>query len=91
VCAQRATATRPVAFGLEEVRPAIRSALLVRHAHKSGDVDHVIPLVADTRGNRLALRALGELRATDFPVPGARALAALEHGHDPGGSAVVVI
>lgn len=58
---------------------------------RDGDVDHVLLVVADTRANALALRAFGDLLAADFPIAGMRALDALEHGRDPGGSAVIVI
>lgn len=58
---------------------------------RDGDVDHVLLVVADTRANALALRAFGDLLATDFPIAGTNALDAFEHGRDPGGSAVIVI
>ncbi len=58
---------------------------------RDGQVDHLILLLADTRHHRLFLRAVGEGFLADFPVPGATALACLERGQDPGGSAIVLL
>jgi transcriptional regulator with XRE-family HTH domain len=83
-----------VRIGVEaETRLLDAQALARRLALKrrDGDVDHVTLLVADTRGNRAVLRAFADALAADFPVPGARALAALSAGRDPGGSAVILI
>ena len=83
-----------VRIGVEaETRMVDAQALARRLALKrrDGDVDHVILLVADTRGNRAVLRAFADALAADFPVPGARALAALTAGRDPEGSAIFLI
>jgi transcriptional regulator with XRE-family HTH domain len=57
-------------------------------ARDSG-VDRVILLVADTRHNREALRALGIVALGNYPVTSAAALAALAAGRDLGGNAIV--
>ena len=83
-----------VRIGVEaETRLVDAQALTRRLALKrrDGDVDHVILLVADTRGNRAVLRAFADALAADFPVPGARALAALTAGRDPEGSAILLM
>jgi transcriptional regulator with XRE-family HTH domain len=58
---------------------------------RDSDVTRVIVLVADTRGNRAALRDAGEAATSNFPIPGSRALAAIRRGEDPGGNAIVVL
>ena len=51
----------------------------------------IILLMADTRHNRSFLHSAGEGFLRDFPVPGQTALAKLERGRDPGGSAVILL
>jgi hypothetical protein len=58
---------------------------------RDGGVDHVILLMADTRHNRSFLRAAGMGLTQDFPIPGRIALARLEAGQDPGGSAIILL
>ena len=58
---------------------------------RDGGVDHVILLMADTRHNRSFLRAAGSGFRQDFPLPGRIALARLEAGVDPGGSAIILL
>jgi transcriptional regulator with XRE-family HTH domain len=48
-------------------------------------------LIADTRHNRAALRAIGDLLSTDFPVSARTALHALREGRHPGGSAIILL
>jgi len=73
---------------LHDMQALSRTLALKRH---DGDVDHVVLLVADTRGNRAALRKVADLLAGDFPVRSAAALEALAAGRDPGGSAIVLL
>lgn len=58
---------------------------------RDGRVDHVILLMANTRHNRSFLHSAGEGFLRDFPVPGQVALAKLERGEDPGGSAIILL
>jgi hypothetical protein len=51
----------------------------------------VLLLVADTRHNRLSVRAAETAIRTAFPIPARRALAALAAGRHPGGSAIVFL
>jgi hypothetical protein len=53
--------------------------------------DAVLWLVARTRHNRDVLDAAAASLNADFPVSARRALAALEAGRHPGGSAIVLI
>jgi transcriptional regulator with XRE-family HTH domain len=52
---------------------------------------HVILLVSDTRANRAALQAIREGMRDQFPLDARALLTALGHGHDPGGSGIVVL
>lgn len=54
-------------------------------------VVHVILLIADTRGNRLALAEGREGLRSDFPLDTRAALAGLGQGRCPGASAVIVL
>lgn len=54
-----------------------------------GAVDGAILLVWRTRGNRAALRELGDSVRSTFPVPGRRALELLAAGAHPGGSSLI--
>jgi transcriptional regulator with XRE-family HTH domain len=58
---------------------------------RDGAVEHVILLLADTRHNRLFLRAAGEGLRADFPLSGQTALDRLAAAQDPGGSAIVLL
>jgi transcriptional regulator with XRE-family HTH domain len=58
---------------------------------RDGRVDHVILLMANTRHNRSFLRSAGEGFLRDFPIPSRIALAKLERGQDPGGSAIILL
>ncbi|HSM34080.1 MAG TPA: helix-turn-helix transcriptional regulator [Anaerolineae bacterium] len=58
---------------------------------RDGGVDHLILLLADTRHNRAFMRVAGHGFMSDFPVPGKDALARLEAGLDPLGSAIVLL
>jgi transcriptional regulator with XRE-family HTH domain len=58
---------------------------------RDGQVDGVILVMPDTRQTRAFRREFAELLATDFPVPGRRALQLLAVGKDPGGSALVIL
>jgi transcriptional regulator with XRE-family HTH domain len=53
--------------------------------------DHVLLVVAGTRGNRLAVKAAGTAVAEMFPIPARDALALLGAGEYPGGSALVFL
>ncbi len=48
-------------------------------------------VVAESKHNREALRAVRDLLADEFPVPGRALWAALAEGRDPGGNAIVVV
>ena len=54
-------------------------------------IDRVILLVAATRSNRAVLREMRAALAATYPIPGPRALAALEAGRDPGGNAIIAL
>ena len=58
---------------------------------RDSGIDRVIPVVADTRTNRAALRAAGDVLAGSYPVPAPDALAALAAGRDPGGDAIILM
>jgi transcriptional regulator with XRE-family HTH domain len=58
---------------------------------RDGDMDRLILLVLDSRGNREALRSHSEWVARRFSVPGTRALELLGAGVDPGGNALIVL
>jgi transcriptional regulator with XRE-family HTH domain len=58
---------------------------------RDGGVDHVILLLADTRQNRAFMRVAGHGFMSDFPVRGTDALARLEAGLDPLGSAIILL
>jgi hypothetical protein len=73
---------------LLDVQAVARRLALKR---RDGDVDHVILVLADTRGNRSTLRAVADLLAGDFPISGSVAMDALARGRDPGGSAVILV
>lgn len=69
-------------------------ALLRRIELKRRDdpsVERVILVLADTRSNRIALRALGAALTSRFPLDGEAILAALAEGRDPGGDGIVLI
>lgn len=86
---------------MSQVRIGVEAETRVRDAQalqrkiglklRDGGVDHVILLLADTRHNRSFLRAAGDGFLSDFPVPGATALARLRRGQDPAGSAIVLL
>lgn len=52
---------------------------------------HLLLLVADTRHNRAVTRAAAVELASRFPVTARRALAALDKGEHPGGSALILL
>jgi hypothetical protein len=54
-------------------------------------VDAVILLLANTRSNRVFVRARAAQLEADFPVPGAVALKAVARGRWPGGNALILI
>jgi hypothetical protein len=54
-------------------------------------IERVVLVVADTRGNRAALRAAPAAFFGRFPIPGSDVLAALEAGRSPAGSGVVLV
>lgn len=58
---------------------------------RDSGIDRVILVVADTRTNRSALRAAGDVLAASYPVAASHAIAALAAGRDPGGDALIVI
>jgi transcriptional regulator with XRE-family HTH domain len=53
--------------------------------------DRMLWLIADTRYNRAALRAVGHLLVGDFPLSARAALRALAAGHTPDASAIVLL
>jgi hypothetical protein len=76
-----------------ETRLADGQALERRIALKirDGGPGHVLLLVADTRGNRVALTTLREAHREQFPLDGRHVLQALREGRDPGASGVVIL
>lgn len=54
-------------------------------------VRHVFLLVADTRANREAIRAVRPGLRADFPLDGRPILSALAHGRCPGQSGIVIL
>lgn len=58
---------------------------------RDGQMQHAIVLVADTRHNHIALRAIGSALDGSFAVPGRRAIEFLAAGVDPGGSSIVIL
>lgn len=58
---------------------------------RDGDVDGVILVLPATRRVRAFLAAGADSLRSEFPADGARAMALLAAGKDPGGSAIVVI
>jgi transcriptional regulator with XRE-family HTH domain len=58
---------------------------------RDGGLEHVLVVIADTRGNRNAVAAAASTILADFPVPQRRAMAALADGQHPGGSALVIL
>jgi transcriptional regulator with XRE-family HTH domain len=73
---------------LRDIQAVDRRVMLKR---RDSDVTRVVLLVADTRGNRAALREAGAAATSNFPIPGSRALAAIRRGDDPGGDAIVLL
>lgn len=75
-----------------ETRIRDAQAIARRFALKQRDTptDRALLLVADTRSNRAALRAIGASLVAD-PVPQRQILEALAAGRDPGGSGVVLL
>lgn len=58
---------------------------------RDGQQNAVVLLVAETRHNRRVLRLAASDLAEAFPIPGRVALAALERGERPTGSAIIVL
>ncbi len=58
---------------------------------RDSDVRRVILVVADTRGNRDALREVGPTSGGNYPIARGAAIRALQLGVDPGGNAIVTI
>lgn len=86
--------SRAFRIGVEaETRPRDARALQRRLALKrrDGGVEHVLLVLAATRGNRAFLGEAGATLAPDFPLPGRYALTALAAGRDPEGSAIVML
>lgn len=73
---------------LVDVQALFRRLALKRRDGRMGDL---ILLVADTRANRLAVRAVRSSFAAEFPIPGRAILGALRAGESPGGSGLVVL
>ena len=76
-----------------ENRPRDLQALDRRIALKQRDanVDRVLLVLRDSRGNRALLRGAGGGLIERYPVPGRRAIELLRAGADPGGSAIVLL
>jgi len=51
----------------------------------------VVLLVSDSRQNRAAIRAAGDILRAEFPIPARQALAAFDSGADPGGDTLIVL
>jgi transcriptional regulator with XRE-family HTH domain len=90
----RGTGDRPIRIGVEaETRPRDAQALQRRLALKrrDGGVDHVLLVLAATRGNRDFLREAGRALGIDFPLRGRDANKALAAGRSPDGSAIILM
>jgi transcriptional regulator with XRE-family HTH domain len=76
-----------------EMRPRDLQALDRRLSLKKrdGGVDHVVLVLADTRANRALMREFGDALRVNYPLDRRVALAALEAGRDPGGSAIILL
>jgi transcriptional regulator with XRE-family HTH domain len=57
---------------------------------RDGGLDHVLLLVADTRGNRAAVQHAAD-QLHDYPITRRDALQALREGRDPGGNALIIL
>jgi hypothetical protein len=73
---------------LRDVQACTRRLALKR---RDDGCDVVLLLVASTRHNRHVLRLAAPDLAAEFPVAGAKALAALSKGERPAGSAIVLL
>lgn len=81
-------------YGVEaETAPNDCQALVRRVQQKKRDshVDGVILILRPTRQSRALMSAALPTLLDAFPLDGDRALASLRRGHDPGGSAVIVV
>lgn len=81
-------------YGVEsELNPIDGQALLRRLTLKQRDgmVDGVILLLPDSRQSRVFRREFADILAAQFPVRASLALARINAGIDPGGSAAVVL
>jgi hypothetical protein len=73
---------------LRDFQAVVRRVMLKQ---RDSRIDRVLLLVADTRGNRAALREVSSASRANFPVAGGSAMAAIRRGEDPGGNAIVVL
>ena len=94
IVGRAATASSVFRIGVEaETRPRDAQALQRRIALKrrDGGIDHVLLVIAATRGNRTFLREAAPALAPDFPIPGRVAMGALKASQDPGGSSLMLL
>jgi transcriptional regulator with XRE-family HTH domain len=85
---------RDWAYGVEAEGLPRDAQSLQRRLHlklRDSGLSGVLLLVRDTERNRRFIRDAADILAPDFPVPGWRAMRALEAGESPGGSAIVFI
>jgi transcriptional regulator with XRE-family HTH domain len=81
-------------YGVEAERNPIDGQAMLRRLHlkqRDGLVDGVILLLPDTRQARHFRRTFAAELAAGMPVPGRVALQRLGAGHDPAGSALIVL
>lgn len=74
---------------LADVQAVVRRAKLKRRDDDA--VRHLVLLVADTRGNRSALRGVRDELRADFPLDTRAVLAAYRHGSCPGANGIVIL
>lgn len=90
-----ATATSPVVRIVIEGETRLRDGQALDRKlalkERDGGMDRLILLVADTRSNREAIRAYGDILQARLQVPGRRALELLGAGLDPGGNALILL
>lgn len=83
-----------IRIGIEaETRPTDLQALERRIHLKQRDagIDIVVLVIADTRTNRQLVRSMSEVLRVTFPTPARELLGALEDGHAPPGSGIILL
>lgn len=73
------------------IRDVQASARATMRKQIDSGVDRVIIVLADTQGNRIAVRDAGEALRRSFPLTTRQVLAALREGRDPGANGIVFV